>query len=137
MTGKPEFPASAARILAKHARRNESMRIGAAIRRDEEFILRKEEARRRKREAEANPPIEEPMTTTAAAVCAYENCARSAVTRGWCSRHYAALRRSGAISIRRCYRTTQSRVCSAEGCEGVTFARNLCSRHYQQWWARR
>ena len=75
------------------------------------------------------------MTTTVATICAAEDCERDAAPamRGWCTRHYAAARRNGEITIRPCYRTT-SRVCASQGCDRPVFSRNMCSRHYQQWW---
>jgi len=63
--------------------------------------------------------------------CEEEGCARRAVARGLCGKHYKQWQRAGKPDGRElAARTTQA--CGESGCESPVYAREHCSRHYRQ-----
>ena len=64
-------------------------------------------------------------------LCKAGQCDRSAVTIGYCSRHYQQIRRHGRLTPEREYGKRGAR-CAVGYCEATPIARGYCFRHYQQ-----
>lgn len=65
--------------------------------------------------------------------CAAEACEIPAHAKGYCTAHYARLRRGDDLNapMRKSREASQS--CSVEGCETKSLARGLCAMHYWRW----
>lgn len=59
-------------------------------------------------------------------VCQFEGCNRPVDSRGFCPLHYMKLRATGALWVRRRFRST----CKEDNCRMSVYARNMCSNHY-------
>lgn len=64
--------------------------------------------------------------------CSVENCDKSALSRGMCSKHYQHARYHGVIPRAK----TRPR-CSIEGCDHEAHAKGVCIKHYMKSWRNR
>lgn len=66
--------------------------------------------------------------------CAADECDRPVYCRGYCTKHYQQLRKSGALPIVQPHREHRSRPpeCVRDECSRPVQARELCSHHYAQ-----
>jgi HNH endonuclease len=78
-----------------------------------------------------NTPKDGSMVPTEYAICAVDECATEAATRGWCRKHYTRWIRTGdPLGLR--YVPMKGTACIVEGCEREGYAFDLCSLHYKR-----